>query len=74
MAVERAAELGQAQSDAALVTFVTEHYDRLLRLARLVCRETGDAADAVQMGLEQAWRRRSTLRAGLTSETPECRR
>jgi RNA polymerase sigma-70 factor (ECF subfamily) len=60
--VEQAAEVETARSDAALVAFVTEHYDRLLRLARLVCRDTSDAADAVQVGLEQAWRRRSTLR------------
>jgi RNA polymerase sigma-70 factor (ECF subfamily) len=49
-------------TDAALSVFVTEHYDRLLRLARLVCRDATEAADAVQVGLEQAWRRRSTLR------------
>jgi RNA polymerase sigma-70 factor (ECF subfamily) len=41
---------------------VTEHYDRLLRLAWLVCRDGGDAADAVQAGMEVAWRRRETLR------------
>jgi RNA polymerase sigma-70 factor (ECF subfamily) len=51
-------------SDAEIAAFVAEHYDRLLRLARLVCRDTSDAADAVQVGLEQAWRRRSTLRDG----------
>jgi RNA polymerase sigma-70 factor, ECF subfamily len=48
--------------DATLGVFVAEHYDRLLRLARLICRDTGDAADAVQVGLEHAWRGRSTLR------------
>ena len=62
MTVERTAEVGQTQSDAAIAAFVAEHYDRLLRLARLVCRDTSDAADAVQLGLEQAWRQRSTLR------------
>lgn len=41
---------------------MTEHYDRLLRLAWLVCRDAVDAADAVQAGLELAWRRRETLR------------
>jgi RNA polymerase sigma-70 factor (ECF subfamily) len=41
---------------------VTEHYDRLLRLAWLVCRDGVDAADAVQAGLEVAWRQRATLR------------
>lgn len=62
MAIEGTAEVQQARSDAAIAGFVAEHYDRLLRLARLVCRDASDAADAVQLGLEQAWRRRSTLR------------
>ncbi len=51
-----------AAMDAALEAFVGEHYARLLRLARLVCRDTTDATDAVQAGLEQAWRYRATLR------------
>jgi hypothetical protein len=58
---QAAANEGTA-ADAALIDFVTEHYDRLLRLARLICRDTADAADAVQLGLEQAWRKRSALR------------
>ena len=62
MTVERATAVDLARPDAAIAAFVAEHYDRLLRLARLVCRDTSDAADAVQVGLEQAWRRRSTLR------------
>jgi RNA polymerase sigma-70 factor (ECF subfamily) len=62
MTVERTAEVERARSDAAIATFVAEHYDRLLRLARLVCRDTSDAADAVQVGLEQAWRQRAALR------------
>jgi RNA polymerase sigma-70 factor (ECF subfamily) len=61
MTTERTAELDGTRSDAAITTFVAEHYERLLRLAGLVCRDTSDAADAVQVGLEQAWRRRSTL-------------
>ena len=48
--------------DARLVAFVEAHYPRLLRLARLICRDGVDAADAVQTGLEQAWRHRATLR------------
>jgi RNA polymerase sigma-70 factor (ECF subfamily) len=60
--VDRLAAATPTESEAAIVAFVTEHYDRLLGLARLVCRDTNDAADAVQVGLEQAWRRRSTLR------------
>ena len=62
---------GTATSDAAigLGAFVDEHYDRLLRLAWLVCRDGSDAGDAVQVGLEQAWRARATLRDG-TSMRP----
>ena len=56
------ADLGDVRSDAAIAAFVAEHYDRLLGLARLICRDSGDAADAVQIGLEQAWRKRYTLR------------
>jgi RNA polymerase sigma-70 factor (ECF subfamily) len=48
--------------DAGLEAFVVEHYDRLLRLARLVCHDATDATDAVQAGLEQAWRHRGSLR------------
>jgi RNA polymerase sigma-70 factor (ECF subfamily) len=53
-----------ATSDAAigLGAFVDEHYDRLLRLAWLICRDGSDAGDAVQVGLEQAWRARAKLR------------
>jgi RNA polymerase sigma-70 factor, ECF subfamily len=49
-------------ADTDLAAFVAEQYDRLVRLGRLVCRDGADAADAVQLGLEQAWRRRATLR------------
>jgi RNA polymerase sigma-70 factor (ECF subfamily) len=48
-------------SDAALTSFVVEHYGRLLGLARLICGDPLDAADVVQVGLEQAWRHRSAL-------------
>src|SRR5262245_11336271 len=51
-----------ALSDAALTALVEVHYDRLLGLARLICRDASDAADAVQLGLEQAWRARGSLR------------
>lgn len=50
--------------DLELSRFVGEHYDRLLRLARLICRDGTDAADAVQAGLEQAWKHRRSLRDG----------
>jgi len=49
-------------ADSALADFVIEHYDRLLRLARLVCDDASEAADAVQIGFEHAWRRRASLR------------
>ena len=45
-----------------LVDFVRQHQPRLIRLAALVCHNIADADDAVQAGLEQAWRRRRTLR------------
>lgn len=64
MTVGRTAAMDRTESDAAIAAFVAEHYDRLLRLARLICRDSSDAADAVQIGLEQAWRQRSTLRDG----------
>lgn len=46
----------------ALETFVSEHYGRLIRLAALVCRSVDEAEDAVQSGLERAWRSREALR------------
>jgi RNA polymerase sigma-70 factor (ECF subfamily) len=48
-------------SDSALGAFVSEHYARLIRLATLVCHSVDEAEDAVQSGLERAWRRRGTL-------------
>jgi RNA polymerase sigma-70 factor, ECF subfamily len=46
----------------ALETFVSEHYGRLIRLAALVCHSVDEAEDAVQSGLERAWRKRAALR------------
>lgn len=43
--------------------FVGEHYPRLVRLAGLICNLAADREDAVQAGLEQAWRRRDSLRS-----------
>jgi RNA polymerase sigma-70 factor, ECF subfamily len=51
-----------ADAAVALAAFVDTHYDRLLRLAWLVCRDGSDAGDAVQVGLEQAWKSRASLR------------
>ena len=41
--------------------FVAAHYPRLIRLAGLICRDAIDSEDAVQAGLERAWRRRDSL-------------
>lgn len=54
------AEIGVA--DDALTSFVVANYDRLLGLSRLICRDVSDASDALQVGLEQAWKQRTTLR------------
>lgn len=48
--------------DRDVVDFVRQHQPRLIRLAALVCHNVADAEDAVQAGLEKAWRRRRTLR------------
>ena len=45
-----------------LAAFFEAHYGRMVRLASLVCRSGGLAEDAVQAAMEQAWRRRSSLR------------
>jgi RNA polymerase sigma-70 factor (ECF subfamily) len=62
VAVDRVRNGPTVLADAALAEFVTDHYDRLIRLARLVCRDGGDAGDAVQRGLERAWTSRASLR------------
>lgn len=49
------------RSGIELEAFVGEHYGRLLRLAGLICRSVTDAEDAVQAGLERAWRNRGAL-------------
>lgn len=48
--------------DALLADFFGLHYDRLVRLAALVCHAGVPVEDAVQAAMEQAWRRRHTLR------------
>lgn len=62
-AVDQAGPAGAVTgvADAELVRFVADHYDRLLRLSWLVCRDETDAADAVQVALERAWRGRGSL-------------
>ena len=62
MTTKARSDVVSVDTDAAIGAFVSEHYDRLLRLARLICRDSTDAADAVQLGFEHAWRGRSGLR------------
>ena len=56
-AVSRAASV-----EDQLAAFFDAHYDRMVRLAGLVCRTGHLAEDAVQAAMEQAWKRRSSLR------------
>jgi len=59
-----AGQAGEAVIDRPTVeleSFVSEHYGRLLRLAGLICHSVTDAEDAVQAGLERAWRKRGSL-------------
>jgi len=49
-------------SVTALEELVSQHYDRLLRIAVLICRDRTDAEDAVQVALERAWRHGHDLR------------
>jgi RNA polymerase sigma factor (sigma-70 family) len=60
----RTAAIGEAAGDVEvqLADFFGEHYDRLVRLAALVCHSQSSVEDAVQAAMEQAWRRRDTLR------------
>ena len=51
-----------ADAPVDLAVFVERHYERLMSLARLITRDATDAADAVQIGLEAAWRQRASLR------------
>jgi RNA polymerase sigma factor (sigma-70 family) len=44
-----------------LTDFFGAHYDRMTRLAGLICHEGVSAEDAVQAAMEQAWRRRASL-------------
>jgi RNA polymerase sigma-70 factor (ECF subfamily) len=54
---------GRAVSiDDAIDEFAVANYPRLVRLAALICGDPHEAQDAVQAGLERAWRNRSNLR------------
>jgi RNA polymerase sigma factor (sigma-70 family) len=54
--------MGLGELEAQLSDFFADHYDRLVRLAALVCHANASIEDAVQAAMEQAWRRRATLR------------
>ncbi len=51
-----------ARVEEQLAAFFDAHYERMVRLAGLVCRSGDLAEDAVQAAMEQAWKRRSSLR------------
>jgi RNA polymerase sigma factor (sigma-70 family) len=53
---------GAASVEDQLAAFFDAHYPRMVRLAGLICRTGHLAEDAVQAAMEQAWRRRSSLR------------
>jgi len=53
---------GVGELETQLTDFFAEHYDRLVGLAGLVCHSPAAVEDAVQGAMEQAWRRRHTLR------------
>ena len=53
---------GTASAEDQLALFFETHYERMVRLAGLVCRSGVLAEDAVQAAMEQAWRRRASLR------------
>ena len=44
-----------------LTAFFETHYERMTRLAGLICHSGVPAEDAVQAAMEQAWRRRASL-------------
>ena len=48
--------------ESQLTDFFGEHYDRLVRLAALVCQSNSTVQDAVQAAMERAWRDRHKLR------------
>lgn len=53
---------GAASVEDQLAAFFDADYGRMVRLAGLVCRSGVLAEDAVQAAMEQAWKRRSSLR------------
>jgi RNA polymerase sigma-70 factor (ECF subfamily) len=55
------AAAGDGAIEREIAEFVAAHYPRLIRLAGLICRDAIDSEDAVQQGLERAWRSRASL-------------
>jgi RNA polymerase sigma factor (sigma-70 family) len=53
---------GAAEIETQLTAFFADHYDRLVRLAGLICHSPSTVEDAVQMAMERAWRQRHSLR------------
>jgi RNA polymerase sigma factor (sigma-70 family) len=53
---------GAARVEDQLAAFFDAHYERMVGLAGLVCHSGALAEDAVQAAMEQAWRRRASLR------------
>ena len=53
---------GAAGVEDQLAAFFEAHYERMVRLAGLICHRYVLAEDAVQAAMEQAWKRRSSLR------------
>jgi RNA polymerase sigma factor (sigma-70 family) len=51
-----------ADAQASWATDLGAHYQRLIRLAGVICRQPVDAEDAVQAALERAWQHRERLR------------
>ncbi|MDQ3688859.1 MAG: RNA polymerase sigma factor, partial [Chloroflexota bacterium] len=48
--------------EGELAAFFEAHYERMTRLAGLICHVGVPAEDAVQAAMEQAWRQRGSLR------------
>lgn len=53
---------GAATLEDRLADFFEAHYARMIGVAGLVCRSGTLAEDAVQAAMEQAWKRRASLR------------
>jgi RNA polymerase sigma-70 factor (ECF subfamily) len=57
-----AVESDIGELEGQLTDFFAAHYDRLVRLAALICHSGHSTEDAVQAALEHAWRQRHSLR------------